>query len=60
MQLNQAQKEYFRALWRRIGANYLREARERRQKIDVSAFVKLKTSGMVGFYRVQRVFDFLK
>ena len=45
IQLNQAQKEYLRARWHRNEAKYLREVRERRQKIDVSAFVKLKTIG---------------
>jgi protein-serine/threonine kinase len=45
MQLHQAQKEYPRARWHRNEANYLREVQERRQKIDVSAFVKQKTIG---------------
>jgi protein-serine/threonine kinase len=42
MQLNQAQKEFLRARWRKNESDYLRE---RRQKVDVSAFVKLKTIG---------------
>lgn len=42
MQLSQAQKELLRARWRKNETDYLRE---RRQKVDVSAFVKLKTIG---------------
>ena len=42
MQLNQEQKEFLRARWRKNESDYLRE---RRQKVDVSAFVKLKTIG---------------
>jgi protein-serine/threonine kinase len=42
MQLNQGQKELLRARWLKNETDYLRE---RRQKVDVSAFVKLKTIG---------------
>lgn len=42
MQLNQAQKELLRARWRKNETDYLRE---RRQKVDASAFVKLKIIG---------------
>jgi hypothetical protein len=42
MQLSQAQKDNLRARWRRNETDYLRE---RRRKVDVSAFVKLKTIG---------------
>jgi protein-serine/threonine kinase len=42
MQLSQAQKENLRARWRQNETDYLRE---RRRKVDVSAFVKLKTIG---------------
>ena len=42
MQLPQAQKEELRAHWRQNETNYLRE---RRRKVDASAFVKLKTIG---------------
>ncbi|TFY69168.1 hypothetical protein EVJ58_g585 [Rhodofomes roseus] len=46
MQLNEAQKEYLRSRWRQNETDYLRE---RRQKVDVSAFVKLKTIGHGAF-----------
>lgn len=42
MQLSQAQKETLRARWRQNETDYLRE---RRRKVDVSAFAKLKTIG---------------
>lgn len=42
MHLNQEQKEDLRARWRQNESDYLRE---RRQKVDASAFVKLKTIG---------------
>lgn len=42
MQLTHAQKEELRARWRQNETEYLRE---RRQKVDASAFVKLKTIG---------------
>ena len=42
MQLSQAQKENLRARWRQNESDYLRD---RRRKVDVSAFVKLKTIG---------------
>jgi len=42
MQLVPEQKEYLRARWRQNETDYLRE---RRQKVDASAFVKLKTIG---------------
>jgi hypothetical protein len=42
MQLSQAQKEHLRGRWRQNETDYLRE---RRRKVDVSAFVKLKTIG---------------
>lgn len=46
MQLSQAQKESLRARWRQNETEYLRE---RRQKVDVSAFTKLKTIGHGAF-----------
>jgi len=42
MQLSHSQKEHLRARWRQNETEYLRE---RRQKVDASAFVKLKTIG---------------
>lgn len=42
MQLSETQKEYLRSRWRQNETDYLRE---RRRKVDVSAFVKLKTIG---------------
>ena len=42
MQHSQAQKEYLKVRWRRNETNYLREVRERRQKVDVIACVKPK------------------
>ena len=42
MQLSEAQKENLRARWRKNETDYLRE---RRRKVDVSAFVTLKTIG---------------
>jgi protein-serine/threonine kinase len=42
MQLTHSQKEHLRARWRQNETEYLRE---RRQKVDASAFVKLKTIG---------------
>ena len=42
MQLSEVQKEYLRTRWRQNETAYLRE---RRRKVDVSAFVKLKTIG---------------
>jgi len=42
MQLTHSQKENLRARWRQNETEYLRE---RRQKVDASAFVKLKTIG---------------
>lgn len=42
MQLGEVQKEYLRSRWRQNETEYLRE---RRRKVDVSAFVKLKTIG---------------
>jgi protein-serine/threonine kinase len=42
MGLTLAQKEHLRARWRQNETEYLRE---RRQKVDASAFVKLKTIG---------------
>ncbi|CCM01470.1 uncharacterized protein FIBRA_03524 [Fibroporia radiculosa] len=46
MQLSEAQKEYLRGRWRQNETDYLRE---RRKKVDVSAFVKLKTVGHGAF-----------
>lgn len=46
MQLSQAQKDNLRARWRQNETEYLRE---RRRKVDVSAFVKLKTIGHGAF-----------
>ncbi|PPR02421.1 hypothetical protein CVT26_011389 [Gymnopilus dilepis] len=46
MQLTHAQKEELRARWRQNETDYLRE---RRQKVDASAFVKLKTIGHGAF-----------
>ena len=58
MQLNQAQKEFLRARWRKNETDYLRE---RRQKVDVSAFVKLKTIGHGWiFFHLTRLFDLLE
>jgi len=42
IQLTHSQKEHLRARWRQNETEYLRE---RRQKVDASAFVKLKTIG---------------
>lgn len=42
MQLSEAQKENLRARWRQNETDYLRD---RRRKVDASAFVKLKTIG---------------
>jgi hypothetical protein len=42
MRLSEAQKEVLRGRWRQNETDYLRE---RRQKVDVTAFVKLKTIG---------------
>lgn len=42
MQLSDAQKENLRARWRQNESDYLRE---RRRKVDASAFIKLKTIG---------------
>ncbi|KAH9935291.1 kinase-like domain-containing protein [Fomitopsis serialis] len=46
MQMNEAQKEYLRSRWRQNETDYLRD---RRRKVDVSAFVKLKTIGHGAF-----------
>ncbi|KAG6866732.1 hypothetical protein C0991_011391 [Blastosporella zonata] len=46
MNLSQAQKEHLRARWRQNETDYLRE---RRRKVDASAFVKLKTIGHGAF-----------
>ncbi|KAJ8509059.1 hypothetical protein ONZ45_g8729 [Pleurotus djamor] len=46
MQLSEAQKENLRARWRQNETDYLRD---RRRKVDVSAFVKLKTIGHGAF-----------
>lgn len=42
MQFSEAQKDYIRGRWRQNETDYLRE---RRRKVDVNAFVKLKTIG---------------
>jgi len=42
MQLSQVQKQNLRARWRQNETDYLRD---RRRKVDVSAFMKLKTIG---------------
>jgi protein-serine/threonine kinase len=42
MQLSEAQKENLRARWRQNETDYLRD---RRRKVDASAFIKLKTIG---------------
>jgi len=42
MQLSEPQKENLRARWRQNESDYLRE---RRRKVDASAFIKLKTIG---------------
>jgi hypothetical protein len=47
MQLSHSQKEHLRARWRQNETEYLRE---RRQKVDASAFVKLKTIGHGQFF----------
>jgi len=46
MQLRPEQKEHLRIRWRQNETDYLRE---RRQKVDASAFVKLKTIGHGAF-----------
>ncbi|KAF8070658.1 kinase-like domain-containing protein [Lyophyllum atratum] len=46
MSLSQAQKENLRARWRQNETDYLRD---RRRKVDASAFVKLKTIGHGAF-----------
>ncbi|KAG6830456.1 hypothetical protein H0H92_000609 [Tricholoma furcatifolium] len=46
MNLSQTQKEHLRARWRQNETDYLRE---RRRKVDASAFVKLKTIGHGAF-----------
>ncbi|KAF8160836.1 kinase-like protein [Crassisporium funariophilum] len=46
MQLSQGQKELLRARWQQNETDYLRE---RRQKVDASAFAKLKTIGHGAF-----------
>ncbi|KZT08324.1 kinase-like protein [Laetiporus sulphureus 93-53] len=46
MQLTEVQKESLRARWRQNETDYLRE---QRRKVDVSAFVKLKTIGHGAF-----------
>lgn len=46
LQLSEAQKEYLRGRWRQNETDYLRD---RRRKVDVSAFVKLKTIGHGAF-----------
>ena len=51
MQLNQGQKELLRARWLKNETDYLRE---RRQKVDVSAFVKLKIIGHGWFSPIQQ------
>lgn len=42
MNLTQEQKEFLRARWQQNESDYLRE---RRKKVDVNAFIKLKTIG---------------
>ncbi|TFK68671.1 kinase-like protein [Pluteus cervinus] len=46
MQLSHAQKEILRSRWRQNETEYLRE---RRRKVDVSTFIKLKTIGHGAF-----------
>ncbi|KAI0785612.1 kinase-like protein [Abortiporus biennis] len=46
MQMSEAQKEYIRNRWRQNETAYLRD---RRRKVDVSAFVNLKTIGHGAF-----------
>ncbi|KIL65992.1 hypothetical protein M378DRAFT_23793 [Amanita muscaria Koide BX008] len=46
MKLTQDQKEFLRARWRQNESDYLRE---RRKKVDVNAFIKLKTVGHGAF-----------
>ncbi|KIY44431.1 kinase-like protein [Fistulina hepatica ATCC 64428] len=46
MELTHAQKENLRARWRQNETDYLRE---RRRKVDVTAFIKLKTIGHGAF-----------
>ncbi|KAF9010492.1 kinase-like domain-containing protein [Cyathus striatus] len=46
MQLTESQKELLRTRWRKNETDYLRE---KRRKVDVSAFVKLKTIGHGAF-----------
>ncbi|KAI0775753.1 kinase-like protein [Trametes elegans] len=54
MQLSEAQKEGIRRRWRQNETDYLRE---RRRKVDVNAFVKLKTIGHGAFGVVSLVRD---
>ncbi|KAH8107922.1 kinase-like protein [Cristinia sonorae] len=54
MQMSEAQKEYLRGRWRQNESDYLRE---RRRKVDVNAFVKLKTIGHGAFGVVSLVRD---
>ena len=42
MNLSEEQKEHLRSRWRQNETDYLRV---RRRKVDVSAFIKLKTIG---------------
>ncbi|CAL1707585.1 unnamed protein product [Somion occarium] len=54
MQLSEAQKDYLRSRWRQNETDYLRE---QRRKVDVTAFVKLKTIGHGAFGVVSLVRD---
>ncbi|KAG6920277.1 hypothetical protein DXG01_005046 [Tephrocybe rancida] len=52
LNLSQAQKEHLRARWRQNETDYLRE---RRRKVDASAFVKLKTIGHGSLFALMHV-----
>ncbi|THH31776.1 hypothetical protein EUX98_g2388 [Antrodiella citrinella] len=54
LQMSEAQKDYLRERWRQNESDYLRE---RRKKVDVNAFVKLKTIGHGAFGVVSLVRD---
>ncbi|TCD71243.1 hypothetical protein EIP91_011721 [Steccherinum ochraceum] len=54
MQMSEGQKEYLRDRWRQNESDYLRE---RRKKVDVNAFVTLKTIGHGAFGVVSLVRD---
>jgi protein-serine/threonine kinase len=56
MQLSENQKEHLRARWRQNETEYLRELRS---KVDVSAFIKLKTIGHGTYTTIGSFFSLL-